>query len=67
MKIYDAFIMYCLSSFTGRAECCLGDFLKEIKAERVRDVRFQDMANIIVLHALDESKSSNHLLKALVI
>ena len=34
----------------------MGEFLKEIKAERVRDVRFQDMTNIIVLHAMDESK-----------
>ena len=56
--------IYCIAYC--RAECCLGDFLKEIKAERVRDVRFQDMANIIVLHAKDESKS-DHLLKALVI
>lgn len=41
---------------TTRAEACLGEFLKEIKAERVRDVRFQDMTNIIIVHALDESK-----------
>lgn len=41
--------------FIGRAEACLGEFLKEIKAERMRDVRFQDMTNIIVVHAKDES------------
>ena len=48
--------MWCYFINIGRAECCLGDFLKEIKAERVRDVRFQDMTNIIVIHAMDESK-----------
>lgn len=51
------FSLYHLLLFVTRAEACLGEFLKEIKAGRVRDVRFQDMTNIIVVHAMDESKS----------
>jgi len=39
-----------------RAEACLGEFLKEIKAETIKDVRFQDMTNVIVIHARDERK-----------
>ena len=41
-----------------RAEACLGEFLKEIKAETIKDVRFQDMTNVIVIHARDERKKN---------
>jgi len=49
-------LMICIVHYDLRAEACLGEFLKEIKAERIKDVRFQDMTNVIVIHARDERK-----------